>query len=255
MFDLSAPENIDSCIPVIIEKNITQQINKGNELILRSKYNGSRDIFLNKTAQFIFSMIDGSNNIDEISLNVSNKYKIDKKISEKDVLNCIGELFKVGLISWKNQNPFLLNRIKLYKNRKVIDCTFDLMYQIDFDHYNEIYYSPNLKRNQIDLDWLISGIITGTIKVYVSLVDEKLECMIVASQTPKISNIVYVGLTNKEKDMRHILRDAFESTDNVLINISTDNENQHQYFKDSGFEDIGLLREETRSGDVYIMSL
>lgn len=194
--------------------------------IISKKHPEIREIMINPIGNYILSQCNGENYIKDICKNLYNNYANIKyqKICD-DVCNILFQYDKIGIISWKGDNPFMANykriidenRIVINVNENQINELFEFIKQ---EHNNMIEYCiPYKDKNSYDELKLRNDLFSYSEEYFFLKKNNKISGVI--SFIIPLENITTVSrigiiICNKE-DLKDILKYSMEILKDICI--------------------------------------
>ena len=94
---------------------------KGFLTIISKNHPEVKELVINCTSKEILSLCDGEKTFDEILKHMGKKYfKVEKDLLKRDLIQVLGNMSRLGVISWKTENPFLFTRENFLDNQHCI---------------------------------------------------------------------------------------------------------------------------------------
>lgn len=233
------------CIPRKLDKNITEIIERDEEIEIKTIFTGNKSMFLNRTATRIFNLINSSNTLGDIVDKLKEFYSVDAELLYSDTINYIASLWKRGIISWVNYNP-LIKTIKKDDIIHIMECPVDVCESNYFSNDNLLYVSPNLKKKQINIRWITAGLINKALSGHLISNNEKTSIVITNQSEGTINLIAVLSDVHNLK----IYFNEISMNQTVIANAQSTDNITKKWLCDNGFRSAGTLVNEIKSGNV-----
>lgn len=96
-------------VPIVLHQNINNKRNNSNNatIFMSKRHPELANLKINKQAQFILDLCDGDRDLNKIVNIMQDNYKeIDRSILQSDLLDFMFSIWRVGILDWKEYNPF-----------------------------------------------------------------------------------------------------------------------------------------------------
>ncbi|MDR1405446.1 MAG: PqqD family protein [Candidatus Methanoplasma sp.] len=235
------------------KNNITNHFEKEDAAVIRTRFTGSVDTFLNKTASFMLNRIleHKELSVTEMVDLITAKYDVDDR--ERiiiDVIDTLNMLWKLAIIRWISTNPFAPEPVK-YGNGEIIKATQDLTAEIlRFMKASRNYNSPYF--NDINKNQLMGGLVLDTTPTYIYVENKKILCSVTITKMHS-GIIVCIGNCIDCEKISSILKqiiDKEEEIEIVLLGFTHCENTEIDFARELGFNYAGKLKKETVRGDV-----
>jgi hypothetical protein len=247
-------EDVMHCEVAYVKKTITYQVQVNDGLVIRTRYRGMLETFLNGTATFILKRIaERSSVIDTLVEGVMEEYGVKDRLHvEIDVVDCISELWKLAIIRWVSSSPFQLKK-ELPDGGTIFRVTHDTVREIlALSKGCSKYTNPVIgKINQESLTaWLL-----GLVPIYAHSERGCIKQVIALTETD-ISGIMFIYSLEKNHDslIRYILENN-SGIKMITAQVPMMDCDSTDVILGCGLCLCGRLRNEIESGDVLFYAL
>lgn len=256
--------NLDNYFPTISKRNIVSCVHAkdGETTVIKTKYTGNRNTFLNETATFIFDLIINKSGISvkKIVKTLMKKYDTDdeERVID-DTMNALKDLWKLTIVRWNGINPFEKVITKLSNGDRIISASHDIVPKIKIALKSANYQSPFFEIKNLNTDLITMGLVTGITPTYMHLSsNNEVNSVLMIDLLDEVSNIIFLSDNGFDfQRLNTIFEAIFEHTNvkALLLNMSKPIICNLDAYKQLGFEYAGTLKNETKDGDIIVYGL
>jgi len=105
--------SIQKSIPIFDKSNLAyiREEKKGFVTLISKNHPEMRELVINSTSNEMLQLCDGNNSVGDILNSLTKKYyKVPEEVLKKDLSNLYGNMSRLGILDWKTENPFILER-------------------------------------------------------------------------------------------------------------------------------------------------
>lgn len=250
-----------------INKVVVDIKDKSN-LDFRLKYNPTTELKLNDTGKIVLEGCIEKHTVSHIVDRISKKYDVeDKEVILKDVLSLLSKFFKMGMITWENDEfPWKDEYEKKKSNYTLKEYTVNNVREI-FKEYNDyVLNAYSNYKNERTIPNITSYILSSTmysykiednlgnkIKLMVN-VDNLVNQLIIKAIQVKGETInknmfddLILWILERQYKHKYYLEDGLES---IPVIIFSNNNDMIKYALDFNFKKVGVLEKEVNNEDI-----
>lgn len=236
-----------------LRNTVTFRYRTESGLVIRTRYRGQMESYLNKTATFIYDEIEQQKclKVGQIIESLHQEYEaVDSETLSEDCISCLFELWKLVLIEWVGINPFVqyLNGKEVGIRQAAHD---DSKYIVKVFKTGALCVDPSTgfksTRSQI-----ISLILSEDYQVLVYETSSTIDAAIIATRSDRCSIIAMGGSIDGLSVIIDYLKN--NCSQEITVQVLHGSVNSLSY-NTMGLKFCGVLKSETKEGDVDVYIL
>ncbi|MGD9706702.1 MAG: PqqD family protein [Candidatus Delongbacteria bacterium] len=246
--------NAEEYFPILVKSNIEINSILEDKQVIRPRF--GRDMFLNKTSEFIFSILDEEKNLSlkEIVQLVMIQFEIeDEGRVTDDVMQFLNTMWKKTLIVWKgNINPYYFESLSSTKDGMIIaPLGFEAIRIVSDNNKEGIQFiNPYNVSMFDDIGSVITVFSSGALRIMGTIEDNVIKEIIYFDNRSKIISLIYSNDAASGERIKKIIEKIIEDSGcGLLYKLEGEDE-----FAPSniGFDKCGTLKKEIGNKNVEV---